>query len=117
MRALVPDIVTLSKTLGNGIRLSAVLTSNKIAQHAKKNDFLFYTTHINEPLLAAVGDQVLEIVIRDDHCARSERLGVKLQARLRYLQLRYGCIGDVRGRGLMGGMEIVGDRVTKTGAS
>jgi len=113
---VVPDIVTLSKTLGNGIPLSAVLTSNRIAQHAKENGFLFYTTHINDPLPAAVGDKVLEIVIRDDLCARSKRLGVKLQAGLRRLQTRYGCIGDVRGRGLMAGCEVVGDRKTKVGA-
>ncbi|KAH3959403.1 hypothetical protein HBI25_196450 [Parastagonospora nodorum] len=113
---VVPDIVTLSKTLGNGIPLSAILTSNRIAQHAKENDFLFYTTHINDPLPAAVGDKVLEIVIRDDLCARSKQLGVKLQAGLRQLQSRYGCIGDVRGRGLMAGCGIVGDRATKIGA-
>jgi 4-aminobutyrate aminotransferase-like enzyme len=112
----IPDIVTLSKTLGNGIPLSAVLTSNPIAQHAKDNGFLFYTTHINDPLPAAVGDKVLEIVMRDDLCARSKRLGFKLQAGLKRLQSRYGCIGDVRGRGLMAGMEIVGDRKTKVGA-
>lgn len=113
---VVPDIVTLSKTLGNGLPLSAILTSNPIAHHAKENGFLFYTTHINDPLPAAVGDKVLEIVIRDDLCARSKRLGVKLQAGLRHLQSRYGCIGDVRGRGLMAGAEIVGDRKTKVGA-
>ncbi|KAH7089032.1 pyridoxal phosphate-dependent transferase [Paraphoma chrysanthemicola] len=113
---VVPDIVTLSKTLGNGIPLSAVLTSNRIAQHAKENGFLFYTTHINDPLPAAVGDKVLEIVIRDDLCARSARLGVRLQAGLKLLQSRYGCIGDVRGRGLMAGVEIVSDRRTKAGA-
>lgn len=113
---VVPDIVTLSKTLGNGIPLSAILTSNPIAQHAKENGFLFYTTHINDPLPASVGDKVLEIVIRDDLCARSKRLGVKLQAGLRHLQSRYGCIGDVRGRGLMAGCEVVSDRSTKAGA-
>jgi 4-aminobutyrate aminotransferase-like enzyme len=113
---VVPDIVTLSKTLGNGLPLSAVLTSNRIAQHAKENGFLFYTTHINDPLPAAVGDKVLEIVIRDDLCARSQRLGVKLQTGLKHLQSRYGCIGDVRGRGLMAGCEVVGDRHTKVGA-
>lgn len=113
---VVPDIVTLSKTLGNGIPLSAILTSNRIAQHAKENDFLFYTTHINDPLPAAVGDKVLEIVIRDELCDRSKRLGIRLQAGLRRLQSRYGCIGDVRGRGLMAGCEIVGDRNTKVGA-
>ncbi|KNG47098.1 2,2-dialkylglycine decarboxylase [Stemphylium lycopersici] len=113
---VVPDILTLSKTLGNGIPLSAVLTSNAIAQHARDNGFLFYTTHINDPLPAAVGDKVLEIVIRDDLCARSKRLGIKLQAGLKRLQSQYGCIGDVRGRGLMAGVEIVSDRKTKAGA-
>ena len=115
-KGVVPDILTLSKTLGNGLPLSAVLTSNRIAQHAKDHAFLFYTTHINDPLPASVGAKVLDIVIRDDLCARSQRLGVKLQAGLRRLQSRYGCIGDVRGRGLMAGMEVVGDRVAKTGA-
>jgi 4-aminobutyrate aminotransferase-like enzyme len=112
----VPDILTLSKTLGNGIPLAAVVTSNHIAKHAKDNGFLFYTTHINDPLPAAVGDKVLEIVIRDDLVARSRRLGEKLQTGLKRLESRYGCIGDVRGRGLMAGLEIVGDRKTKTGA-
>ncbi|KAJ4358026.1 uncharacterized protein N0V89_002605 [Didymosphaeria variabile] len=113
---VVPDVLTLSKTLGNGLPLSAVVTSNSIAQHAKENGFLFYTTHINDPLPAAVGDKVLEIVIRDDLVFRSRQLGVKLQAGLKILQSRYGCIGDVRGRGLMAGVEIVGDRKTKVGA-
>jgi 4-aminobutyrate aminotransferase-like enzyme len=113
---VVPDILTLSKTLGNGLPLSAVVTSNGIAQHAKENGFLFYTTHINDPLPAAVGDKVLEIVIRDDLVSRSRLLGDRLQAGLKRLQSRYGCIGDVRGRGLMAGIEIVGDRKTKVGA-
>ncbi|KAF2437273.1 hypothetical protein P171DRAFT_437877 [Karstenula rhodostoma CBS 690.94] len=115
-KSVVPDILTLSKTLGNGLPLSAVVTSNSIAQHAKENGFLFYTTHINDPLPAAVGAKVLEIVIRDDLVSRSQQLGVKLQAGLRKLQSRYGCIGDVRGRGLMAGVEIVADRKTKVGA-
>lgn len=113
---VVPDILTLSKTLGNGLPLSAVVTSNAIAKHAKENGFLFYTTHINDPLPAAVGDKVLEIVIRDDLVSRSRQLGFKLQAGLKKLQSRYGCIGDVRGRGLMAGVEIVSDRKTKVGA-
>lgn len=113
---VVPDILTLSKTLGNGLPLSAVVTSNKIAAFAKENGFLFYTTHVNDPIPAAVGDKVLEIVVRDGLVSHSRRLGEKLHAGLRRLQDRYGCIGDVRGRGLMAGMEIVADRKTKTGA-
>lgn len=113
---VVPDILTLSKTLGNGLPLAAVVTSEKIGKFAKDKDFLFYTTHINDPLPAAVGDKVLEIVVRDRLVENSRVLGKKLQASLRSLQSRYGCIGDVRGRGLMAGLEIVSNRETKAGA-
>lgn len=113
---VVPDILTLSKTLGNGLPLAAVVTSEEIGKFAKDNDFLFYTTHINDPLPAAVGDKVLEIVVRDQLVDNSRKLGQKLQARLKNLQSRYGCIGDIRGRGLMAGLEIVSNRETKVGA-
>ena len=113
---IVPDILTLSKTLGNGIPLSAVVTSEEIGRVAEERGFLFYTTHANDPLPAAVGLKVLDIVLRDGLPARSKCLGEKLQKGLRALQERYGCIGDVRGRGLMAGVEIVSDRVTKAAA-
>ncbi|KAI1842060.1 hypothetical protein JX266_011711 [Neoarthrinium moseri] len=111
---VVPDILTLSKTLGNGLPLSAVVTSAKIEKTCKEKDFCFYTTHINDPLPAAVGDKVLEIVVRDNLVNQSKELGKILHAGLKRLEGRYGCIGDVRGRGLMAGVEIVADRSTKT---
>ncbi|KPI37890.1 2,2-dialkylglycine decarboxylase [Cyphellophora attinorum] len=110
---VVPDLLTLSKTLGNGLPLSAVVTSNEIERVCTERDFCFYTTHVNDPLPAAVGDKVLEIVIRDDLVEHSRRVGKSLHQGLNRLKDRYGCIGDVRGRGLMAGVEIVGDRNTK----
>lgn len=110
---VVPDILTLSKTLGNGLPLSALVTSNHIAKVSKDNGFLFYTTHVNDPLPAAVGLKVLEIVVRDSLVARSREAGLKLHSALQVLKSRYACIGDVRGRGLMAGIEIVADQVTK----
>jgi 4-aminobutyrate aminotransferase-like enzyme len=112
-----PDILTLSKTLGNGLPLSAVVTSTQIADVAKQNGFLFYTTHLNDPLPAAVGLKVLEIVVRDNLVARSRAMGIKLQAGLHKLMSRYGSIGDVRGRGLLAAIEIVKDRETKAPAT
>ncbi|KAF2739543.1 hypothetical protein EJ04DRAFT_457572 [Polyplosphaeria fusca] len=109
---VVPDILTLSKTLGNGLPLSAVVTHNKIADFAKERGFMFYTTHINDPLPAAVGERVLEIVLRDNLVEKSRRLGEQLQEGLQRLQSRYGCIGDIRGRGLMAGVEIIADQQT-----
>lgn len=111
-----PDILTLSKTLGNGIPLSAVVTSNEIERVCAERGFCFYTTHVNDPLPAAVGDKVLEIVLRDNLVENSRARGQQLKEGLLKLQQRYGCIGDVRGRGLMCGVEIVGDRETKSPA-
>lgn len=110
---VVPDILTLSKTLGNGLPLSAVITSSEIERACTERDFCFYTTHVNDPLPASVGDKVLEIVLRDNLVENSRSMGLHLQAGLQKLKERYGCIGDVRGRGLMAGLEIVGDRETK----
>ncbi|EPE04135.1 dialkylglycine decarboxylase [Ophiostoma piceae UAMH 11346] len=111
-----PHILTLSKTLGNGLPLSAVVTSSEIDRVCVERDYCFYTTHVNDPLPAAVGDKVLEIVVRDKLVERSRAMGHLLHQGLRRLQSRYGCIGDVRGRGLMAGIEIVADRQTKTPA-
>jgi 2,2-dialkylglycine decarboxylase (pyruvate) len=66
---VVPDILTLSKTLGAGLPLSAVMTSDAIADAAEARDFLFYTTHVNDPLPAAVGLKVLEITTAWATCA------------------------------------------------
>jgi 4-aminobutyrate aminotransferase-like enzyme len=109
---VVPDILTLSKTLGNGLPLSAVIASNAVAQAASEQRFIFYTTHANDPLPAAVGLKVLSIVLRDSRALviRARHAGEKLHAGLLRLKSRFACIGEVRGRGLMAGIEIVQDR-------
>ncbi len=103
---VVPDILTLSKTLGAGLPLSAVMTTDAIAREAENREFLFYTTHVNDPLPAAVGLKVLEIVLRDSLAAQAEVAGARLAAGLRRLQGRHACVGDVRGRGLLLGLEF-----------
>ncbi|KAJ5145911.1 Pyridoxal phosphate-dependent transferase major region subdomain 2 [Penicillium bovifimosum] len=113
---VVPDILTLSKTLGNGLPLSAVVSSAEIGRVCAERDYCFYTTHVNDPLPAAVGDKVLEIVMRDGLVDHSRAMGEILHSRLNALKEKYGCIGDVRGRGLMAGIEIVESRETKTPA-
>ena len=104
---IVPDILTLSKTLGAGLPLSAVMTSERISDEADARDFLFYTTHVNDPLPAAVGLKVLEIVERDGLATRAKAAGTRLASGLRQLQQRHACLGDVRGRGLLLGVEFV----------
>ena len=113
---VVPDILTLSKTLGAGLPLAAVLTTPEIEDLCHARGFLFYTTHVSDPLPAAVGLKVLEIVRRDGLVARAEEAGARLATRLGALQQRFACIGDLRGRGLLQGVEIVADRGTKVPA-
>lgn len=114
---VVPDILTLSKTLGAGLPLSAVVTSTAIEELCYERGFLFYTTHVSDPLPAAVGLKVLEVVERDGLVERARVAGARLEHGLRALQERFDCIGDVRGRGLLLGMEIVKDRASKEPAS
>lgn len=108
-----PDILTLSKTLGAGLPLSAVVTTAAIEDLCHERGFLFYTTHVSDPLPAAVGLKVLEIVERDDLVTRARSSGARLESGLRALQQRFECIGDIRGRGLLLGLEIVQDRQSK----
>ncbi|MCJ2085168.1 aspartate aminotransferase family protein [Methylobacterium sp. E-005] len=113
---VIPDVLTLSKTLGAGLPLAAVLTTPEIEDRCHERGFLFYTTHVSDPLPAAVGLKVLEIVARDGLVAQADERGAQLAARLRALQQRFACIGDLRGRGLLQGVEIVSDRATKSPA-
>jgi 2,2-dialkylglycine decarboxylase (pyruvate) len=106
---VVPDILTLSKTLGAGLPLSAVLTSTDVEARAHERGFLFLTTHANDPLVAAVGTTVLEVLVRDRLDLRAAALGTRLRAGLAELATRHKAIGDVRGRGLLVGLELLDD--------
>ncbi|MET4155707.1 2,2-dialkylglycine decarboxylase (pyruvate) [Bradyrhizobium sp. RT9b] len=110
---VVPDILTLSKTLGAGLPLSAVMTTQAIEQSAFERGFLFYTTHVSDPLPAAIGVTVLDVVARDGLVAQATARGNRLRDGLLSLQQRFECVGDVRGRGLLLGLEIVVDRQSK----
>lgn len=108
-----PDILTLSKTLGAGLPLAAVMTTQAIEQAAHERGFLFYTTHVSDPLPAAVGVTVLDVVARDGLIEQARVKGERLKSGLEALKQRFDCVGDVRGRGLLLGLEIVLDRSTK----
>jgi len=112
-----PDILTLSKTLGAGLPLSAVITSAEIEQRCHARGFLFFTTHANDPLPAAVGLCVVEALVRDGLAARAKELGAHMKQGFLDLQQKYEAIGDVRGRGLMVGVELVEDRQTRRAAT
>lgn len=110
---VIPDILSLSKTLGNGIPLSAIVTSEQLSERGNKKGFLFYTTHVNDPLPAAVGLKVLEVIIRDNLVDKARIMGNIFKSELDKFKQEYNFIGDIRGKGLMVGIEIVKNRQTK----
>ncbi len=113
---IVPDILVLSKTLGAGLPLAAMLTSDDIEQRAHERGFLFFTTHVADPLVAAVGNTVLDVLQRDHLDQRAAELGAYLRRGLEHLHDKHQVVGDIRGRGLLAGLELVLDRETKQGS-
>src|SRR4051812_32245357 len=112
---VVPDILTLSKTLGAGLPLAAVITSAEIEERARERGFLFYTTHVSDPLVASVGCTVLDVLTEESLAEAARSKGELLQDGLRALAERHEVIGDIRGRGFMQGLELVRDRESKEG--
>ena len=110
---VIPDILTLSKTLGGGLPLSAVVASDSVAETARERGFSHYTSHASDPFTATVGLAVVEVILGEKLTERAAVVGRYLKDRLCELQSRHDAIGDVRGRGLLLGVEIVADRTTR----
>lgn len=112
-QGVAPDILTLSKTLGAGLPVSAVVTTEEIESVCSERRFMFTTTHVSDPLAAAVGLTVVRTLKEEQFDRTARRLGDRLRQGLIELQGRHERIGNVRGRGLFQGVELVMDRDTK----
>ncbi|KAG2410539.1 hypothetical protein LR48_Vigan01g022200 [Vigna angularis] len=113
-QGVIPDIVTMAKGIGNGLPLGAVVTTPEIASvMAQKIQF---NTFGGNPVCSAGGLAVLRVLDKEKRQAHSAEVGSHLLERLRVLEQRHEIIGNVRGRGLMVGVEMVTDRKDKTPA-
>ena len=110
-QGVIPDIVTLAKGIGNGAPLGAVVTTPKIA--AVMSQKVHFNTFGGNPVVSAIGKAVLEVIEREKLQANSLALGAHIRAGLERLKEKHKVIGDVRGMGLMLGIEFVKDRATK----
>lgn len=114
MFGVVPDIMSVSKTLGGGLPLAGTITTPTIEDSVYRKGFNYYTSHVSDPLGAEVGLAVLKVIVEEDLVARARTVGAYLRARLEELQQRYEPIGDVRGEGLLLGVELVTDRESRS---
>jgi len=110
-QGVVPDIVTMAKGIGNGAPLAAVVTTQKIAQSLLGK--VHFNTFGGNPIVSAMGKAVLEVIENEKLQENSLKLGTRIKDGLEKLKAKYPIIGDVRGKGLMLGVEIVKDRQTK----
>ena len=102
---LEPDILILGKALGGGLPLGAFIVTPEIADVFEYSDFS--STLGGNPVACAGGLATIEVIERENLLARATELGEYLLAELRRLKNRFDCIGEVRGKGLLIGIEIV----------
>lgn len=113
-QGVIPDIVTMAKGIGNGLPLGAVVTTPEVASVLAQR--LHFNTYGGNPVCSAGGRAVLRVVDEDGIQANAGMVGAHLKTRLAELQAKHDIIGDVRGAGLMLGVELVKDRATKAPA-
>ena len=108
-----PDIMTLAKGLGSGLPIGLVVARRRIMEKWKRG--AHGNTFGGNPLCCAAALATLDLV-ETEYAANAAQLGAYFLGRLRELQQRFECIGDVRGKGLMIGMELVTSRATRAPA-
>jgi hypothetical protein len=111
-----PDIVTMGKPLGNGHPLGAVVTTRSIAD-AFANGMEYFNTFGGNPVSAAVGLAVLDVIEEEGLRKRAVTSGARFLSGLEELATRHPAIGDVRGLGLFLGVVLVRDRATREPAT
>ncbi len=111
---VVPDVMAIGKGMGSGFPVSGLISTDELTR-AKPfaNPSGSSSSYGGNPLGAAAGLASLEIILKEDLVANAARVGAIMLARLEALKEKYRFVGDVRGKGLMLGVELVKDRATK----
>jgi 2,2-dialkylglycine decarboxylase (pyruvate) len=112
-----PDIIALSKHFGGGLPISAVCTTDDVAERAARNGYFATRSHATDPLLCAAGEESLKIVVEEDMAGKALRLEKRMKDALSKMAEEFELIGDVRGRGVLIGIELVTDRETRKPAN
>lgn len=108
---IIPDIVTMAKGIGNGFPLAAVVTTPKIAECLGQSNH--FNTFGGNPMASTVGSTVLDVIEEEKLQQNSLEIGTLLLKGLELLRTKYEIVGDVRGKGLMIGIELVTDKESR----
>jgi 2,2-dialkylglycine decarboxylase (pyruvate) len=114
---VMPDIIVLSKHFGGGLPISAVVTTAEIAERAVENGYFATRSHATDPILCAAGAESLDIVVEEDMPGRAARIEQRLKRAFAEMAQEFEMVGDVRGRGVLIGVELVTDRERKIPAN
>ncbi len=106
-------MITVAKHFGGGISISAVTTTAEIEEKVAATGFIATHSHSNDPLACAAGIASLDVIEGEDMPRRARAIGARFKGHLDALAQRYEAIGEVRGRGLLLGIELVEDRHTR----
>jgi 2,2-dialkylglycine decarboxylase (pyruvate) len=112
-----PDIITISKHFGGGFPISAVCSTAPVAQAAVDHGYFATRSHATDPLACAAGEESLNIVVDEDMAGRAARIEKRIRRAFKRMAKEFPLIGDVRGRGVLLGIELITDRKKKTPAN
>ncbi|KAB1281583.1 Alanine--glyoxylate aminotransferase 2; mitochondrial [Camelus dromedarius] len=108
---VLPDIVTMAKGIGNGFPMAAVVTTPEIAKSLARRLHHFNTFGGN-PMACAIGSAVIEVIKEENLQENSQEVGTYMLLKFAKLRDEFEIIGDVRGKGLMVGIEMVKDKAS-----
>ena len=114
---LKPGIIALSKHFGGGLPISAVCTTADVAKRAVGRGYFATRSHATDPLLCAAGEESLDIVVEEDMPGKAAQIERWIKSAFRKMAKEFEWIGDIRGRGVLLGIELVADRQTKAPAN
>jgi len=114
---VVPDIMTVSKHFGAGLPISAVCTTTEIAEHAVANGYFATRSHACDPIACAAGVASIDIVVEEKLSERAAAIETRVKTAVAAMAQRHEFIGDVRGRGVLLGIELIENRDTREPAN
>jgi 4-aminobutyrate aminotransferase-like enzyme len=111
---VIPDIMTVGKGVGGGFPLSAVISTDKLTSAKPwSNPSFSSSSYGGNPLAAAAGLAALQIILNENLVKNADRVGAIMLTELQRLKEKYRTVGEVRGRGLLLGIELVEDRQSR----